>query len=283
VDAIEPTHGLSLGLEMKSRSIPVRTFGTLRGMSLHETARRGFASAADVYEESRPGYPEEAIGWLARELELGPGRTVVDLAAGTGKLTRLLTPTGATVIAIEPVDEMRAALPRTTPTAAARAGTAERTGLPDASADAVTVAQAFHWFDGPAALAEIHRVLRPGSRLALIWNVRDLDHPTQYAVEEVFAPYRGDTPSHRSGRWREALEETTLFRPTARTEFPNVQTLDAAGLVHRVASTSFVAELPAAERERLLDRVRGIATELPGRFPFPYTTEIELFDRASLT
>jgi SAM-dependent methyltransferase len=249
-------------------------------MSLHETARRGFGSAADVYEESRPGYPDDAIGWLARELELGPGRTVVDLAAGTGKLTRLLTPTGATVIAIEPVDEMRAALARTAPQAEARAGTAERTGLPDASTDAVTVAQAFHWFEGPAALAEIHRVLRPARRLALIWNVRDLGHPTQRAVEDLFAPYRGETPSHRSGRWRAALEETDLFRPAACRKFPNLQMLDADGLVRRVASTSFIAELADPERERVLDRARTIAAKLPDRFPFPYTTEIEILDRA---
>jgi SAM-dependent methyltransferase len=97
-------------------------------MSVHETARRGFAGAAQAYEESRPTYPDEALRWLATELRLGPGRTVVDLAAGTGKLTRLLTPTGATVVAVEPVDEMRDALRRLTPEAEARAGTAE---LPD--------------------------------------------------------------------------------------------------------------------------------------------------------
>src|SRR5215212_8196255 len=108
-------------------------------MSVHETARRGFASAADVYEESRPGYPADAVRWLVAQLRLGPGAAVVDLAAGTGKLTRLLTPTGASVIAIEPVDEMRDALGRTSPDADARPSTAERTGLPDASADAVTV------------------------------------------------------------------------------------------------------------------------------------------------
>src|SRR3954467_7622264 len=165
-------------------------------MPVHETARRGFASAADVYEESRPGYPPEAIGWLLEELELGPRRTVVDLAAGTGKLTRLLTPTGAAVIAIEPVDEMRAALARTTSDADARGGTAERTGLVGASADAATVAQAFHWFARPAPLAEIPRIPRPAGRLALVWNVRDLNHPIQRAVEDLFAPYRGETPSH---------------------------------------------------------------------------------------
>lgn len=249
-------------------------------MSVHETARRGFASAADVYEQSRPSYPDEAIEWLAGELRLRTDRTVVDLAAGTGKLTRLLTPTGATVIAIEPVDEMRATLARTTPAADARPGTAERTGLPDASAGAVTVAQAFHWFDGPAAIAELHRILEPGGRLALVWNIRDLTDPVQRAVDRLFAPYRGDTPSHRSGRWRTALDETTLFETAAKREFRNVQALDADALVRRVASTSFIAGLPEAERERVLDRAREIAANLPDRFPFPYTTEIEILDRA---
>src|SRR5690348_12439994 len=102
-------------------------------MPVHETARRGFASAAGVYEESRPSYPGKAIDWLVAQLDLRPESTVVDLAAGTGKLTRLLTPTGATVIAIEPVDEMREALSTTASDADARPGTAEQTGLPGGS------------------------------------------------------------------------------------------------------------------------------------------------------
>jgi SAM-dependent methyltransferase len=248
-------------------------------MSVHDTARRGFASAAGVYEESRPSYPADAIAWLADELRLGPGRTVVDLAAGTGKLTRLLIPTGATVIAIEPVDEMRHALRNTTPDADARPGTAEQAGLPEASADAVTVAQAFHWFDAPKARAEIHRILRAEGRLALVWNVRDLDNPTQRAVDDLFTPYRGDTPSHRSGRWRDALDASTLFETTAKNHFPNVQTLDGESLVRRVASTSFIADLPDPERRRVLERARAIAAGLPDRFPFPSTTEIEILER----
>jgi SAM-dependent methyltransferase len=248
-------------------------------MSVHDTARRGFAGAAEAYEESRPTYPDEAVRWLVTQLQLAPGRTVVDLAAGTGKLTRLLTPTGATVIAVEPVDEMRDALRRTTPEAEARPGTAERTGLPDSSADAVTVAQAFHWFDAPAALAEIHRMLKSGGRLVVIYNVRDLDDPVQHAVDDLLAPYRGDTPSHRSGRWRTALNETELFKPAAGREFPNIQTIDADSLVSRVASTSFVAELPDPERRRVLEQAAAIAESLPDRFPFPYTTDVEIFDR----
>jgi ubiquinone/menaquinone biosynthesis C-methylase UbiE len=247
-------------------------------MSVHDTARRGFANAAHVYEESRPGYPDDAIRWLTEQLGLEPGKTVVDLAAGTGKLTRLLTPTGATVIAVEPVDEMRDALERTTTAASAGPGTAERTGLPDGSADAVTVAQAFHWFDGPAALTEIHRVLRPAGKLAIVYNVRDLSDPVQHAVDDLVNAHRGATPSHRSGRWRTALEETELFTPVAKREFPNIQEVDADLLVHRVASISFISELPEPERRHVLDATRDIAADLPDRFPFPYTTEIELFD-----
>jgi ubiquinone/menaquinone biosynthesis C-methylase UbiE len=248
-------------------------------VGINRTAQQGFAAAADAYEDGRPDYPAPAIDWLAAELRLGRGRTVVDLAAGTGKLTRLLTPTGAAVIAVEPVDEMRDALRRTTPDADARPGTAERTGLPDSSADALTVAQAFHWFDGPAALAEIHRVLRPGGTLAVVYNVRDLTDPTQHAVDDLVSAYRGDTPSHRSGRWRADLDATSLFHRANQRAFPNAQTIDADGLVDRVASVSFIAELPATEHRRVLDRARAIAAGLPERFQFPYTTEIDILDR----
>ncbi len=251
-------------------------------MPVHDTARRGFASAAEAYERSRPGYPPEAIAWLADAAGIGPGSTVVDLAAGTGKPTRALVATGARLVAIEPVAPMRDLLAGLVPEATVLDGTAEAIPLPDSSADVVTVAQAFHWFDGPAALAEIHRVLRPGGALALVWNVRDLSHPIQRAVEEILAPHRGSTPSHRSGRWCAALEATSLFTPLSRAELPNVDRLDAAGLAERVASTSFIAGLPAREREAVLERTRSLAGALPERFDFPYTTEIEVLRRAGL-
>jgi SAM-dependent methyltransferase len=155
---------------------------------LHPAAQQGFARAAGEYRRGRPGYPAAAIEHLAERLDLGPGRSVVDLAAGTGALTRPLLALRCVVVAVEPVAEMRAQLP-----AGARAldGTAERIPLPDAVADAVTVAQAFHWFDGDAALAEIHRVLRPDGVLALIWNRRVLEDPVNAAIEELVAPHRG--------------------------------------------------------------------------------------------
>ncbi|TMM16368.1 MAG: endonuclease III, partial [Actinobacteria bacterium] len=151
---------------------------------------RGFGLAADAYERGRPDYPADALAFLVERLDLRPGRTVADLAAGTGKLTRLLAPTGADVIAVEPIAEMRAKIEG----ARVLDGAAEAIPLADASVDAVTVAQAFHWFRAGEALVEIHRVLRPGGGLALVWNVRDERDPIHAAVSEILAPLERDTP-----------------------------------------------------------------------------------------
>jgi SAM-dependent methyltransferase len=149
--------------------------------------------------------------------------------------------------------------------------------LPDASADAVTVGQAFHWFDGEPALAEIHRVLRPGGHLALLWNVRLLDDPGQAAVEELIAPYTGEIPRHRSGEWRRPIEASALFGPLEERAFPNEQSLDAAGLVDRVASTSAIAALDSPERSALLERVRALAAN--GPVTLRYRCEVQLSRR----
>jgi SAM-dependent methyltransferase len=236
---------------------------------VHPAAAKGFARSVDAYERARPDYPPEAIAWLAQELDLRPGRVVVDLAAGSGKLTRPLAALGCEVIAVEPVDEMRAAIG---PAARALDGTAEAIPLSDDSADAVTVGQAFHWFDGPAALAEIERVLRPGGALALVWNRRPVESsPLHAAITELMAPYRGDAPSHGSGAWRDAFAGRELIER----HFEFGQRLDADGLADRVGSTSFVAALDAAEREPLLERVRALAPD--GPVDVPYECEIHLW------
>jgi SAM-dependent methyltransferase len=223
---------------------------------LHPAACTGFARSAAAYKRGRPGYPPDAIDFLAARLGLGPGRTVVDLAAGTGKLTRPLLATGAEVVAVEPVAEMRAALP-----ADARSvdGMAEAMPLPAASADAVAVAQAFHWFDGDAALAEVHRVLRPGGALALVWNRRPMDDPLNHAIEELIAPHRGHPSAFHTGAWRAAFERTQLFGPLEERVFPNDQSLDADGVVARVASVSFIAALDESERTPVLRAARALA------------------------
>jgi SAM-dependent methyltransferase len=179
------------------------------------------------------------------------------------------------VVAVEPVAGMRAAIG---PGVVALEGTAERLPLADAEADAVTVAQAFHWFDGPAALAEIHRVLRPGGSLALVWNVRRLEDAEQAALERILAQHRGDVPAHRAGRWRDAFESSGLFGPLEERRFENEQRLDADGLWDRVASTSFIAALPQTEFRHVESQVRALAA---GEVRLRYLTEIQVCDRRS--
>jgi SAM-dependent methyltransferase len=243
-------------------------------VSVHPRAAVGFGRGADAYERARPDYPAEAIVWLQDRLELGPGRTVVDLAAGTSKLTRLLVPTGARVVAVEPVEPMRAILARAVAGAEVVDGTAEAMPLPDGSADAVTVAQAFHWFSTEDALSEIHRVLRPGGRLALVWNRRDLNAPVQAAMHDIITRHRGDVPTHRSGRWKSAFETTALFGPLEEHLVPHHQDLDRHALVDRVMSTSVMAALPDAERSLAVADIEQVAAQHAEPIRIDYTTQL---------
>jgi ubiquinone/menaquinone biosynthesis C-methylase UbiE len=241
---------------------------------LHPAAEQGFGEAAARYERGRPGYPRGALEHLGRRLELGPGRTVIDLAAGTGKLTRALLASGSEVIAVEPVAAMRGALPKE---ATVLDGTAERIPVAAGAADAVTVGQAFHWFDGDAALAEIHRVLRPGGTLALLWNRLVEEERVGRAFEALLARYRPGVPTYRGDAWRAAFERTRLFGPLEERYFRNEQIVDADGMADRVGSMSFIASLPAAERERVLDGARALAS--PGPVKIPYRTGVHVCDR----
>jgi ubiquinone/menaquinone biosynthesis C-methylase UbiE len=230
---------------------------------IHRAAAEGFSRSAEAYERGRPDYPDAAIAYLVELVR--PGATVLDLAAGTGKLTRPLVAAGLRVVAVEPVAEMRAALP------GALEGTAEAIPLGDGSVDAVTVGQAFHWFDGDAALAEIARVLRPGGLLALVWNRRVDTDPLNKAIEELVAPYRGDTPGHR-GPWRAAFDRTSAFTPLEEAAFEHPVVQDADSLEARVGSISFIAALDPAERAGVLERARAIAGD--GEVTIPYRTEV---------
>jgi SAM-dependent methyltransferase len=236
---------------------------------IHRAARVGFARSADAYERSRPGYPDEAIQHLASHL--AAGARVLDLAAGTGKLTRPLLASGLDVVAVEPVPDMRAGLP-----AMVRAldGTAEAIPLADGSIDAVTVGQAFHWFDGEKALDEIHRVLRPRGILGLIWNRRVEDDPVNRRISELLAPYRGDTPTHRHDAWRSAFKRTALFEPLEDRVFPNEQVLDAQGVEGRIGSISFIAALGHDERSGVLERARSLAGD--GTVVVSYRCEVQV-------
>ena len=243
-------------------------------MGVHPGAA-GFARAADVYERARPEYPPEAAIWLADQLGLRPGRIVVDVAAGTGKLTRLLVPTGARVVAVEPLAEMLAVLREAVPEAEALLGTAEALPLRNGAADAVTVASAFHWFDRATALAEIARVLRPGGGLGLVFNTRDPASELQRELTELLRPHGIPLSWMRGLDHAAALEESGLFGRPEYAEFRHEQRFDADGLVERVASISYVALLESREREEFLAQVRELGERQPeSPFAFPYVAQI---------
>jgi SAM-dependent methyltransferase len=248
-------------------------------------AATAFSGAASVYEQTRPGYPAEAVSWLVDQLALRPGRRVLDLAAGTGKLTRSLLDSGALVIAVEPVEGMRTTLARAVPGADVVAGVAQAMPLSTGSVDALTVAQAMHWFAHEAAVAEMHRVLRPGSQLAVVWNRRDLTDPLQAALDRLMAPLRGDAPSGTSGAWRRALEgadagaRAPRFTAAAQLRVPWTQFLDVDGVAGRVASVSFVAGMDSAAREELLEAVRAEARRYRAPLALPYTAELFCYRR----
>lgn len=246
---------------------------------IHEGARRGFEAGAAAYERGRPGYPAGAIEWLRTELGLRPGRTVADVGAGTGKLTRELFASGAMVVAVEPVPGMRSVLEQVVPGARVIDGTAEATGLTDESVDAVTVAQAFHWFDIPRTLTEFHRVLSVGGRFAVIWNRRRREQPLHQAIHEITEPYREGSPSHYDSGWRESIAADGRFAAGGETKVPFEQEFDADGLVDRVASISFIAALDEEERGRVLGRVRALALDSAGPLRLAYCTEAYVYER----
>jgi ubiquinone/menaquinone biosynthesis C-methylase UbiE len=232
-----------------------------------------FGSVAESYERRRPSYPPEVIEWLAGKLGLGPGKTVVDVGAGTGKLTRRLVATRARVVAVEPLAEMLAQLEAAVPDAEALLGSAEEIPMPDGSADAVTAASAFHWFDHVRALPEIHRVLRPGGGLGIVANGRDLDDPLQEAIQAIVGPYLPDL--EQLGGWRQALAASPLFGTVETFEARFEQLFDADGLAERMSTVSYVARLPDGEREDVLAQVRALGDAQPETlFPFRYRTEV---------
>jgi SAM-dependent methyltransferase len=247
--------------------------------SVHEAAERGFGAAAEAYERSRPDYPSEAIDRLIQELEITRSCRAMDLGAGTGKLTRLLLPTGATLVAVEPVEAMRVAFSSVLPEVRLVGGVAEALPFVDETFDAVVCAQAFHWFDGDRALPAIHRVLKRWGRLGLLWNVRDESVPWVQELTELIQPYERTAPREKTHEWRRAFSASDLFGRLNQLRFPHAQRLDVDGLVERFASVSFIASLSPEERDDVLERILSLAEthpDLAGRegFDLPYVTEL---------
>jgi SAM-dependent methyltransferase len=244
-------------------------------MSVNPAAAQGFSAGADAYARGRPSYPPAAIDHIVKEFALGSGRRVLDLGAGTGIFTDLLVETGANVVAVEPVAEMRAKLQAALPAVTTLDGTSEAIPVDDASVHAVTCAQSFHWFDPMRAVPEIIRVLRPAGGLALVWNQRDERVPWVAEMSRI-TRWTTEAPYKRDMDWAAVVAGAARSRlsPLTLTSFAYEQPVDRETLLDRVRSISYLAAGPADELELVLAAVLDLVRDFPERFALPYRTDV---------
>ena len=248
-------------------------------MELHPLASQ-FASVADVYERGRPEYRPAVIGAVAAELGIRPGDRVLDLAAGTGKLTRALVGYGFEVTAVEPQDELRRVLLDKAGAADVRSGVAEQIPLEDGSLNAVMIADAFHWFDRPRALTEIRRVLTPGGGMALFNTVPDWSGASW--AHDLGTLVVGNRPEHPhfDGRpWHEFVREADGFSEPWQVRVTTHGPADPEGVLAHMASISWIAGLPEPERADLLARMREVVEHGSTPDELPLHIEIGLSKR----
>jgi ubiquinone/menaquinone biosynthesis C-methylase UbiE len=250
-------------------------------MPLDPYAVKGFGSGADEYDRYRPGWPAEAVDGALARCGLGPDAVLMDLAAGTGKLTRLLVTRAERVIAVEPLEDMRRLLEQAAPDADAVTGTADEIPVEDGSVDAVFTAEAFHWFATREAVAEMGRVIRPGGGLVLMWNVHAFeDAPWTAAVGPVIAEFvpRAALANDRNSpeRWGEVFEGSE-FGPLSKFEVPNEQRTDVDGFIGHVMTWSHTRAMPQDGRDALAGGIReafGREQPPPPEIVIRYRTEV---------
>ena len=227
-------------------------------MTLHPLAAN-FGAVADSYERGRPDYPPAVVGAIAGELGLRPGARVLDLAAGTGKLTRALVTAGFDVVAVEPQAELRARLEAVLAPERIHEGTAEAIPLADGSVEAVTVADGFHWFRADEALEEIRRVLAPGGGIALIttfpeWNAL----PCAEEFLKLISEQRPEHPFIDGPSWRDSVEAAGGWVEPREIRVISNQPSDPEQIVEHVRSMSWIAALPESEREARTEKIEEL-------------------------
>jgi SAM-dependent methyltransferase len=229
-----------------------------------------FAEVAGAYDRGRPDYAPAVVGAIAAELGLPPAGPVLDLAAGTGKLTRALLGVGLDVVAVEPQLQLRELLAASVGSQRVREGLAEAIPLPDESVAAVTVADAFHWFDHPVALAEIRRVLRPGGGLAVLSAVPDWSGASwAHEVGTLIAGMLTAHPKFDGPPWQESVRAADGWTEPREIRVTTSQPASPERMVDYIGSMSWVAALPEDQRTETLAKVDGIvnAGETPTELP----------------
>ncbi|MGQ8776615.1 class I SAM-dependent methyltransferase [Serratia sp. NA_112.1] len=247
--------------------------------SIHPAAAEGYQANADRYVKGRPDYPPEIATWLRDTIGLHAGMTALDLGAGTGKFTPRLLETGAQVIAVEPVAQMLEKLSAALPQVKTLAGTAESIPLPDESVDAVVCAQSFHWFATQQALAEIQRILKPGGKLGLVWNMRDARVSWVRKLNQIVDRHEGDAPRFYTGEWRKLFPSKGLEPLQEQVFMLGHQGAIEDVIYNRVRSTSFIAALPHEQQEQVIEQIRQLVAEegeLQGKntVTVPYQTKV---------
>ena len=237
---------------------------------------------ATDYDELRPTYAPGSVRWVVERARLEPGSLVVDLAAGTGQLSRRFASLGTRVVAVEPAGNMRAVLTTNLPEVHAVPGTAEAIPVGDGEADVVVVGNAFHHFDAAAAFVEIRRVLRPGGALALFWARTDEDTDTMQLgireIDEVVERERASSPIVEAYfSWFEPPEHLDGFTALERRSFPTTRTMASARLGDLFATSSDIASLPEPRRSRLLARIGELAAELPETVELAERSDVHLW------
>jgi SAM-dependent methyltransferase len=236
---------------------------------LSETPRRlSFGAHADAYDRARPEWPEEVARWLVPE----DARLVVELGAGTGKLTRAIAALGARVVAVEPDERMRTVLEERG--LGGVSGSAEEIPLADGEADVVVAGSCLHWFDLDRALPEIRRVLCPGGRFAFGWNHRDTDDPRGARMQELMSAARGGFPGWRAREWAAAVTEGGYFGEVERATFRHVHELPRDALGDHLVSFSGIGAL---SDEDLAELTAAVAAALGDGDPVRLPSVVDAF------